>query len=76
MLKKDVIEYFGGCGNGGVVATAKALGINRAAVSQFGDVIPVNQALILDKITGGKLRFDKKLYQAEALKNYKGDAKI
>ena len=76
MWKKEVIDHFGGVGGGGIVNTANALGISKAAVCQFPDLIPITQSLTLEVITKGKLKFDKKPYQEEALKNYKGNANL
>lgn len=48
--KSDVIAYFGG-----VVATAKAYGITKGAVSQWPELIPENRARQLPEITGNEL---------------------
>lgn len=53
MKKKDVIKHFGG-----VVETAKALGIKSQSVSQWPDEVPELRALQLEKITSGKLKSD------------------
>ena len=57
MLKLNVLKHFGGPKN-----TADALDINPASVSQWGDVIPEKQALKLDHLTNGKLKYDSRLY--------------
>lgn len=62
MLKKDVIEFFGN-----VTKTAEACGITLGAVSQWGEIIPREQALLLAELTRGKgrrnrLKFDPELY--------------
>ncbi|HSW34691.1 MAG TPA: Cro/CI family transcriptional regulator [Steroidobacteraceae bacterium] len=45
-------------------AIAKALGISGAAVSKWGDVIPVESAKALEIRTNGALRVDWALYGA------------
>lgn len=51
MKKSTVIEYFGG-----VTATAKALGISHAAVSNWKEDIPSGRAYQVEVITKGKLK--------------------
>lgn len=51
MKKAEVIEYFGG-----VVKTAKALGITKGAVSQWGEQIPMLRAYQIERITSGRLK--------------------
>lgn len=51
MLKKDVINFFGG-----VTATAKALGISKSTVSIWKPEIPWKYALLIEKITQGTLK--------------------
>jgi hypothetical protein len=41
---------------------ATELGISQAAVSRWGDVMPEKQALKLDRITSGELKYDQALY--------------
>jgi hypothetical protein len=43
---------------------AAALGITQAAVSKWGEIIPEKQALKLDRITGGQLKYDASFYAA------------
>jgi len=57
MYKKDVIEYFKQ-----VQVIADKLSINSAAISQWGDVIPEKQALKLNRITKGRLKYNAELY--------------
>lgn len=57
MYKDLVIKYFGG-----VVKTAEALGIRHPAISRWGVVIPEKQAMRLERITKGVLRYEPKLY--------------
>ncbi len=51
MLKKNVINFFGG-----VTATAKALGISKSTVSIWKPEIPWKYALLIEKITQGTLK--------------------
>lgn len=51
MKKSDAIDYYGTA-----VALAKALGINKSAVSCWGDSIPQGRAYQLEVLTGGKLK--------------------
>lgn len=51
MKKTDVLNHFGG-----VSKTAKALGINMATVSCWGEVIPKGRAYQIEVMTGGKLK--------------------
>lgn len=58
MLKKTVIEHFGS-----QHAIAKALQVSDSAVSQWKEVIPERAALLVHKITRGKLRYSKAFYK-------------
>jgi hypothetical protein len=49
--KKDVIAHFGSVG-----AVADALKIKGAAVSQWGEDVPVRRAYELEKLTDGALK--------------------
>jgi hypothetical protein len=42
----------------------------------WGEVVPVKQALVLDKLTAGKLKFNKEFYQAELMKSNSDGAKL
>lgn len=57
MLKKTVIKYFGN-----QLKAAEALGLTRGSVSQWREVIPEKQALRVEKITEGALKYDPSLY--------------
>lgn len=59
MQKSEVIEYFGG-----VVKTATALKIKHPAVSRWHEIIPEKQAMKIEKISGGELKYDPNLYTA------------
>ena len=57
MKKADVIAYFSN-----QAKIAAVLGVARASVSQWGEVIPEKQALRLERITDGALKYDPSLY--------------
>lgn len=57
MLKKQVIDYFGG-----TTATAKALKVSKSTVSLWEPVIPWKYALLIEKLTKTKLKFEPSLY--------------
>jgi hypothetical protein len=63
MFKTDVIAHFGG-----VIATAKFLGITRSAVAQWRAVIPERSAWRLQSLTNGSLRVDPHLYVRDPLR--------
>lgn len=58
MLKSSVIDYFKT-----QAEIARALGIGRAAVSRWGDVVPPLQASRLAQITNGALHYDAESYR-------------
>ena len=53
MKTNYAVEYFGS-----KVALARALGIHKAAVSQWGDTIPQGRAYQIEVLTGGALKAD------------------
>jgi hypothetical protein len=53
MLTEDAINFYGG-----VAALARALGISRAAIYQWGDRVPQSSSWKLQVLTKGKLRVD------------------
>jgi DNA-binding transcriptional regulator YdaS (Cro superfamily) len=53
MLKKDAVAHYGS-----QAAVARALGIQKAAVSKWGDQIPPFQASRLHQKTRGALKYD------------------
>ncbi|KZN15280.1 Cro/CI family transcriptional regulator [Marinomonas sp. TW1] len=57
MHKEKVIRYFGT-----QQQLAGTLSISKSSVSQWGNVIPEKQALRLEKLTNGVLKYDPKLY--------------
>ncbi|MBV7434520.1 Cro/Cl family transcriptional regulator [Cardiobacteriaceae bacterium TAE3-ERU3] len=60
MYKQDVISYFGS-----QVAVADALGIGKAGVSLWGEVVPELRAMQLERLTDGKLRYDASIYTSQ-----------
>jgi hypothetical protein len=61
MDKTTVINYFKSGAN-----TARFLKITRASVSEWGKVIPEKQALKLERLTKGGLKYDPSLYEKKA----------
>lgn len=57
MYKEKVIKHFGSQRR-----LAQSLNITRSSVSQWGAVIPEKQALRIEKLTRGILKYDAKLY--------------
>ena len=53
MKTEDAVEYFGS-----KAAIAKALGIKRGAVSQWGYHVPQGRAYQIEVLTGGQLKAD------------------
>ena len=51
MKKSDVLAHFGG-----VIATAKALGVTQPAVTQWTDPLPELRQLEIEALTRGELR--------------------
>lgn len=56
MYKKDVLDYLSTstkckdkANSGAVSLLAEILDVSAAAVSRFGDIIPIKQAVVLDK---------------------------
>jgi DNA-binding transcriptional regulator YdaS (Cro superfamily) len=52
MRKVEAVNYFGTAQN-----LAKALGITKGSVSQWGEFIPKGRACELEIKTGGKLKY-------------------
>lgn len=59
MRKADVKAHFGGTDT----SVAKALGITRSAVWQWGEIVPERIAYKVQIITGGVLRVDPSVYE-------------
>ncbi|CDG86545.1 Cro/Cl family transcriptional regulator [Xenorhabdus bovienii] len=66
MLKKSALDYFGG-----VTATAKVLGISKSTVSTWRTVVPWKYALLIEKLTDGKLKYTPSNYENSLFKNAK-----
>ncbi|WP_417552055.1 Cro/CI family transcriptional regulator [Marinomonas fungiae] len=60
MRKSDVIKYFKTS-----TAVWTALGITSGAVSQWHELIPEKQAMKLERLTKGELKYDESLYQKD-----------
>ncbi|WP_409419760.1 Cro/CI family transcriptional regulator [Marinomonas sp. RS-M-Aa-14] len=61
MLKQRLIDHFGSA-----TRIAEFLKISQSSVSQWGVVIPEKQALRIEKLTNGALRYDPALYTKSA----------
>jgi transcriptional repressor of cell division inhibition gene dicB len=62
MYKRDVVAYYGT-----LSAITKVLGLKSSGtVSLWQGVIPEKQALRLEKLTKGQLKYDPKLYERAA----------
>ena len=57
MLKQDAIDFFGNKSS-----LARAAGVDRSAVSQWGEVIPEARAARLQAASGGVLVYDPAIY--------------
>lgn len=53
MKKTDVLAYFGN-----QEKTAKALGLNQASISKWGEEVPMRRAFEIERITHGALKAD------------------
>lgn len=61
MLFSDVIKHYGSRAQA-VKAITEAFNITRAAVYQWGELVPPRRAMELERLTGGALRYDPALY--------------
>lgn len=59
MQKSAVLAFF----DDNQSAVARALGITRASVNAWDDLIPELRAYRLERVTKGKLKVDPKLYE-------------
>ncbi|GAA0226585.1 MULTISPECIES: Cro/CI family transcriptional regulator [Marinomonas] len=57
MHKEKVIRYFGT-----QQCLASTLSISSSSISQWGNVIPEKQALRIERLTNGVLKYDARLY--------------
>ena len=60
MLKNTVVEFYGN-----QTKAANALNVTRSCVSAWNSLIPEKQALLLDRITEGALKYDPSLYESK-----------
>jgi len=58
MYKSDVVTYYGK-----LCLVTKALKLSSGYVSQWGDIIPEKQALKLERLTNGALKYNPALYE-------------
>lgn len=58
MRTKDVLQHFQTSH-----AAAKAIGITRQAIEQWGEAVPEGTAYKIQVITGGLLQVDQTMYQ-------------
>jgi hypothetical protein len=58
MRTSDVLQHFGDSHE-----AAKAIGITRQAVEQWGEAVPEGTAYKIQVLTGGRLQVDQSLYQ-------------
>ncbi|BCL70549.1 Regulatory protein cro [Vibrio nigripulchritudo SFn27] len=58
MYKSEAVDHFGNA-----LTLAKALKITSGAISLWGEIIPEKQALKLDRLTKGSLKYDPSLYE-------------
>jgi DNA-binding transcriptional regulator YdaS (Cro superfamily) len=61
MFKKEVINHFGKS-----IEVCRVLGLTSGSVSQWGNLIPEKQAMRLERITAGKLKYSSALYKKAA----------
>lgn len=68
MKTKHVLQHFGTA-----TKVAAALGISRQAVSQWGEIVPLEAALAISVVTAGAVQPNPRLYPmwARALKEVK-----
>lgn len=64
MFKTDVLSHF----KTGV-AVARAVGVTKSAVSQWGDVIPEAMAYRVQAATRGKLKVNPSLYRTDIVRS-------
>ncbi|MDE8603926.1 Cro/CI family transcriptional regulator [Marinomonas sp. RSW2] len=64
MLKENVIAFFQ-AKKQNQSDIARKLGVARQTVSCWGDVIPEKQAMKLERITEGALKYDASLYSCQ-----------
>jgi len=58
MKRDDLFKHFGGA-----IATAKAFGVTKSAVYQWGEIVPELVAYKAQVLTAGLLRVDPAVYE-------------
>lgn len=58
MKTKDAIKHFGSAAK-----LAAALGISRPAISQWGTIVPLGSAALIEKLTSGDVSIDPACYR-------------
>ena len=61
MYKTQVVDFFKT-----QVGVAELLSLSQASVPKWGKIIPEKQALRLEKLTNGALKYNSALYSAKA----------
>jgi transcriptional repressor of cell division inhibition gene dicB len=61
MRKTEVLSHW----NNNGAAVARAIGITKSAVSQWGDVIPEAMAYRVQEASGGVLKVDPAIYRSD-----------
>jgi hypothetical protein len=57
MLKKDAVQYFGSLSE-----LARALGIQKSAISRWDQWVPLKRAMQLEAMSKGKLKCNLQIY--------------
>lgn len=68
MLKSDVVSYFRTKGKT-LTQVAKMLNLSVGSVSGWPDIIPEVNALKLERLTKGELKYDESLYNSKVSKS-------
>ena len=68
MYKSEVIAHFKNAAKVTVILELRSSG----TVSQWGEIIPEKQALRLERLTNGKLKYNPDLYQKNTLSAKRG----
>jgi transcriptional repressor of cell division inhibition gene dicB len=71
MTPEQAIKHFKSAAN-----VARALGISRAAVTKWGDLIPEGSAYKLESLSGGALRVDPSLYTKGSSEQRDSEARV
>lgn len=63
MRKTDVLSHFGTQQRVAEALTAAGYRISQRGVSGWGEIIPLSRAVVVEKVTKGKLKVDLSMYQ-------------